>query len=201
MDLNRSICINLQGSDNLKRIFLLLIALIFVTGCTKQVRQLDATKGIEDGENNTLAQESKLEDFEVRLKEAEIQLTQLENLIEMKSDEINKLNIHLNQALHILNSIPALEVKLGYINNFDFNETLQVQLVNMLEEPDAPNGFKIEKTDNVMIKLNNKSLIYNELGTREVSIDEFRTLKEHHRLYNIYMINNEIIMLTEMYIP
>lgn len=167
-----------------------------------QEGHLDAINDNENGVNNALVQDSKLEEVETRLMEAENQLTQLENFIEMNSWDINRLNIHLKQARHVLNSIPALQVKLGYITNFDSKETLQVQQVNLLDDSDAPNGFVIEKADIVTIKLNNKVLIYHDpLGTSEVSFDEFRSRREHHRLYNIYIINNEIIMLTEMYIP
>ncbi|HEX5519076.1 MAG TPA: hypothetical protein VFX18_01415 [Candidatus Nitrosocosmicus sp.] len=187
---------------HLKRLFILTIVLLFLSGCTKQEGHLDAINGNENEDNNTSVQDSKLEEVELRLKEAENQLTQLKNVIEMNSGEINRLTIHLTQAQHVLNSIPALQVKQGYITNIDSNETLQVQQVNLVDDPTAPNGFVIEKADIVTIKLNNKARIYNDpQGTSEVSIDEFSSRKEHPQLYKIYIINNEIIMLTEMYIP
>ena len=185
----------------MKNVMLLLLTLLFVTGCTKEEGQLNITESSRDGENNPAAQNSKLEDVEKRLTEAESRLTQLENLTEAQSELLDRNSKHLKQAHHVLNNIPALEVKKGYITNFDSQEALQVQLVNFLEDPDAPNGFRLEMADVVSIKLNNKALIYYELGTREVSLDEFMSHKEDYRLYDIYIINNEIIMLAEMYVP
>lgn len=189
-----------QGGDCLKNILLLLLALLFVAGCTKE-GQLDATKTIGTAEKNTSAPESKLDDVEKRLLEAESRLTQIENLAEAQFDLINTNRKHLKQAHHLLNNIPTLEVKKGYITNFDSKKALQVQLVNFLDDPGAPNGFRLEMTDVVPIKLSNKALIYYELGTREVLLDEFMSHEEDYRLYDIYLINNEIIMLAEMYVP
>lgn len=183
-------------------LFLTMFMLIIVYGCqpVKGEKEVSKTETFTE-ENNTSAQQSKFEEIEERLVEAESRLARLESLSEIQSELINRNGTHLIQMQHLLKRMPTLEVKKGYITNFDSQEKLQVQLVNFLVKPDAPNGFELEKTDIVPMKLDSQALIYNELGGYEVSLDEFLSRKEDYRFYEIYLMNNEIIMLTEMYIP
>lgn len=181
----------------MKKVLISLLALLFITGCTKEQVQLDVAKTSEEHNPSN----HKFEDVEKRLEEAENRLAQLENLSVAQCELINTNSKQLKQAHHLVNNIPGLEIKRGYITDFDSQETLQVQLINYLDDPDAPNGFRLEMADIVQFKLGHKVLIYYELGTREVSLDDFLSHKEDHRLYDIYSINGEIVMLAEMYIP
>ncbi|MGM8216740.1 hypothetical protein ACLIA0_14485 [Bacillaceae bacterium W0354] len=112
------------------------------------------------------------------------------------------------QLEHLLANIPSIGYKQGYIEAFKEDEmqtSLLIKFAVMEKDNEAPNGFVIKEKESEYVEAANNIEIFFLEGTELhnlKSIDELESkVNEHDRLFNIYLVNNKIIMLSEQYVP
>lgn len=183
------------------------VLILLVVGCTKE---------------EIAPPSSASEDFEI----LEIQVSQLREQLgenEQKIDDLSKILEQINgdnlyaydellTRIHILENlmshVPNLVSKFGYINAVNVDGTsslLEVQFADMKQDDGAPNGFVIKENERSTVTLDPNVSFYILEGVKIRNVATIEELKnavnEYSRLFKIYMVNGEVVMLTEQYIP
>ena len=179
------------------------LLIFFLVGCEE--------KGVQPEENNANDTEE-LTNLHIQIEELRSQLDELKSSIELQSEQNNQ---SLNQLLftdekleHVIKHLPNVERKFGYIeqmNRKDTETTLRVQLVDMIHDDTMPNNYRLEDLEIANVTVSIDALMYALDGVTPVkinSIDELNEIvKQHKRLFIFTIINGEVVLITEQYLP
>ena len=186
--------------------FIMALGLLLV-GCTKEE---DLTENITSKEIENM--EERISQLTKKLNESENQISELQDLFEQNSnsnsDAYNELNSKTYMLENLVSKLPNIQTKQGYINSITIDGTnivMEVKFATKLEDKDAPNGFVIEEKDTSNVKVDNSASFFVLEGTKInniVSIEEFKAIVgEYNRLFNLYIVNNQVVMVEEQYLP
>lgn len=150
----------------------------------------------------------------------EQRINKLEEEICLLKDKIQRINTQDNQKYiekeiykfeEIINELPDVDVKLGYINNIEKNSTVKfkVDFIKWLVDDgdEFPNGFKILNTekDTKELYISSDKCVYtlDSDGLNSKKLNDFvnNYNKEKKQLFKLYIINDGIVFIEEQYIP
>ncbi|MFY3792290.1 hypothetical protein ACOQFO_11510 [Ureibacillus sp. MALMAid1270] len=186
----------------------LALFILLVVGCTKE--EIDTPTSSNDDFEELEIEVAKLSE---KLVESEKKIEELTTLIDQENRNDIEVYNEINSRIYILESlmshIPNLETRFGYINevNVDGSSiTLEIQFADMKQDDSAPNGFVIEEKEVSIVTLDPNASYFILVDGVKISnvgtVDELEeAVNEYSRLFKIYMANDEIVMLTEQYIP
>ena len=189
-----------------KEIIFLCFFILLAAGCQPEKQQ----KVNSGNEENSMQKE--LLTLKEQLVEMQSQQKEFQSLLEAENnhnkERYDELWFRTVQMEHIVNHIPDLEVKLGYIQEIkshDDKKTLLVQLVDMKEDNTSPNNYKIEPRKIAEIPLSDEISIYILNGVFpavSIPLEELQAkMRDYNRLFHFHIMNGETIMLTEKYLP
>jgi len=186
----------------------LALFILLVVGCTKEEidEPTSANDDFEELEIQVSQLNEKLVENEKKIEELTASLEQ-ENYDEM--DAYNELLTRIYILESLMPHIPNLETRFGYINSVNLDgasSSVEIQFADMKQDDGAPNGFIIEEKEVSTVTLDPNASFFILIEGVKISnvatIEELENaVNEYNRLFKIYMVNDEVVMLTEQYIP
>lgn len=176
------------------------ICLVFFMGCDNPE---DSTK-----ENEVVLTEGLVESNK-QIVDLQLKVTELEETLSAfqkdTMDESNYQNIQLYNLNKIVNALPDVENKYGYIESISDNGEVIVNRVDMLSDESMPNGYLINNLEkNETFKLDSKTLYYTveEVAPVNVSLEDFKVqIQEYPRLMIFTIIDEKVIIVSQQYLP
>ncbi|WP_202080145.1 hypothetical protein [Caldalkalibacillus salinus] len=181
-------------------LFTIIVCIMVITGCSVQNTQSSA---FDEGELT-----EKVASLEEHINDYEEELQELRGLVDthkaMYTEQANMTRIELTQLKHLINHLPNITHRQGYLDLIS-NETATIQLAYKIESDEAPNGFMIEEGEQEVKNVSEDVMIYILEGTQLKSLDSVNalseTLKDHQRLFDLYFLQGELLLVSEVYLP
>ncbi len=171
-----------------KLIVLLLFVILLVVGCNSPVTQEE------------LIEEISIEELAESIEYLKIYISELDN----------ELNTNLFILNHLIEQLPGVIVKQGYIKEVVLTENDKYFVVDYAtfvpNDFSSPNGFHIknEKEEKIKVKFIDELQIF----TLEEVFVKSTTLEELHvderldlRFFDFYFVNSKLVLVKERYIP
>jgi septal ring factor EnvC (AmiA/AmiB activator) len=199
----------------MKKIYTSLCCILFLVlmGCTQDTSTENITitdqletmsKEIELLNEKLLQYDSELDNKEQAIKELQEQMQIQNSDYNMRINEIYN-STHLNG--HLIKHLPSITHKQGFIKEIIDTENENSFLVDFAkweQSEDAPNGAILvnEKEEIEKIQLNKDITTY-IIENAILAYQPFEDFKEgkHSGLYNLYFIENEVVLVTEQLLP
>lgn len=175
------------------------MCLVFFMGCDDPE---DATKENEVVLTDSIESNRQIADLQLKVKELEETLSAFQK---DTMDESSYQNIQLYNLNKIVNALPDVENKYGYIESISDNGEVIVNRVDMLSDESMPNGYLINNLEkNETFQLDSKTLYYTveEVAPVNVSLEDFKVqIQEYPRLMIFTIIDNKVIVANQQYLP
>lgn len=186
-----------------KSILTVSLLLFFIVGCEENGVQQEAHNEKESAE---------LANLQIQLDELKDQITEMQISIETQNNQNKEFKDELllanEQTQQLINHLPEIESKLGYIeqvNHTNSETTLRVQLIEIQEDSSMPNNYSKKNLAVETITLSNDCLIYvldNMYPVKLAAINELdEKVKKYKHLFKYTLINNRAILISEVYLP
>lgn len=209
----------------MKKTLILILLFIFLMGCTNHAEKVSS-----DPNNAQIIDQlnQMKEEFQKELEVVNNELAHLSAKLESKDKEIQMLKEkvefnnpfsnsyvkELNDNIRIIDQIvtnfPELTVRQGYINGVIGEGSdlyFKIDFAMMVHnDGSSPNNFHIEneKEEYVKVKAVQDVEMYTIDGVIPyfVSLDKFeKDIKEYKRLFNLYFVNDKLVLVKEQYLP
>lgn len=179
---------------------LVVLCVVLLGGCVNS--EVTTTENETALKENIVELDTQLADTQVMVKELE------ETLTAFQSDQMNSSNyqsIELNKLKQIVNALPNVENKHGYIESISDNGEVIVKRIDMLSDDTMPNGYRLEDLGkNETFQLNSETLYYtvSEVFPVPVSLEDFKAqIQEYPRLMIFTTVDNKVIVVNQQYLP
>jgi hypothetical protein len=153
--------------------------------------------------------DSELKNFQIQLAEKTKKMSELEEVIEFLKNSENEVNNQQSTLLamneQLIKNLPDITKRYGYILEINGQEKfMMMDYANWEIKQDEPNGGHIVDLDgnNERINIHPNVEVYVLDGTSisHKPFEEF-DLAGHQGLYDLYLINNQVVLIAEKYIP
>ncbi|WP_262173644.1 hypothetical protein [Saccharococcus sp. Marseille-Q5394] len=183
------------------------ILLVLLVGCTKEegAEQTATTKVNGDLEEQLSQLNEQLIESENKIKELYVML---ESRARDENEAYNELHNKIYIMENLLSRVPGINSRQGFVKDVNTSGatiTLEVKFAEKKEDNEAPNGFVIEEQETKIVTVDLDANYFILKGDKLQTIptaDEFKeAANEYDRFFNIYIVENKIVMLTEQYLP
>ncbi|MCM3637018.1 hypothetical protein M3152_04730 [Sporosarcina luteola] len=183
------------------------ILLVLLVGCTKEegAEQTATTKVNGDLEEQLSQLNEQLIESENKIKELYVML---ESRARDENEAYNELHNKIYIMENLLSRVPGINSRQGFVKDVNTGGatiTLEVKFAEKKEDNEAPNGFVIEEQETKIVTVDLDANYFILKGDKLQTIptaDEFKeAANEYDRFFNIYIVENKIVMLTEQYLP
>jgi uncharacterized coiled-coil protein SlyX len=197
-----------------KAVSLMAILLLLLSGCTKslttseekvredssvKLEDLDAVKeALKKLEGDLVEKDSAIKELQTTLESTKT--SQLDRIVELEN------KVHMQEVL--LAHLPAIVHKQGYIKEIKRDGTQLFFVIDYAaweQDPNAPNGGKLvnEKEEQELIAVSESIAAYVLNGAAVPVYDPFKEFEEksHSGLFNLYLVEGEIVLISEQYLP
>ncbi|MCG1023655.1 hypothetical protein [Sutcliffiella horikoshii] len=196
-----------------KVVSLMAILLLLLTGCTKDSATSEEkvraeTPGMEDLE----AVKEEVKKLEEELIEKDSAIKELQDSVEsMKTSHLDRIvelenKVHMQEVL--LAHLPTIVHKQGYIKEIKRDGTQLFFVIDYAaweQDPSAPNGGKLvnEKEEQELIVVSESIAAYVLNGAAVPVYEPIEVFEEksHSGLFNLYLVEGEIVLISEQYLP
>lgn len=198
-----------KGRSTLKKLRVIYagILLVLLVGCTKEegAEQTATTKVNGDLEEQLSQLNEQLIESENKIKELYVML---ESRARDENEAYNELHNKIYIMENLLSRVPGINSRQGFVKDVNTGGatiTLEVKFAEKKEDNEAPNGFVIEEQETKIVTVDLDANYFILKGDKLQTIptaDEFKeAANEYDRFFNIYIVENKIVMLTEQYLP
>ncbi len=198
-----------KGRSTLKKLRVIYagILLVLLVGCTKEegAEQTATTKVNGDLEEQLSQLNEQLIESENKIKELYVML---ESRARDENEAYNELHNKIYIMENLLSRVPGINSRQGFVKDVNTSGatiTLEVKFAEKKEDNEAPNGFVIEEQETKIVTVDLDANYFILKGDKLQTIptaDEFKeAANEYDRFFNIYIVENKIVMLTEQYLP
>lgn len=198
-----------EGRSTLKKLRFInaCILLALLIGCTKEegIEQTAATTVNEDLEEQLSQLNDQLIESDNKINEL---YAMLENRIRSENDAYHELHTKIYMMENLLSHVPGIESRQGFVNDVNINGptlTIEVRFAEKIEDDEAPNGFVIEEQETNLVTVDlaaNYFILEGDKLQFLRTVDEFKeAVNEYDRFFNIYIVEDKVVMLTEQYLP
>jgi predicted RNase H-like nuclease (RuvC/YqgF family) len=193
-------------------VILFCIPVLFMMGCTEKAstedrmaaeKFKDLSEQIEKMNEQLVQYESDLAENEKTIKELQ---DQIESTFNSQREMYNELHNSAYINKHLLNLLPDITRKQGLIKEIhkEDENSLTIDYASWEENKDAPNdGEVINKQVNieqVSVHPDVEVFILDGAMLGYQTFEDFE-LPEYDGLYNLYFIKNEVVLITQQYLP
>jgi hypothetical protein len=196
------------------RYFFIYMLLLLLMGCTNNsTSENDNNTELNNISNEIKLINERLSKYELELAKKDQKIKELRSLIESNMMSNNQIFIELsnniNRNEHLIKHLPDISLKQGYIKELVKDAQGTFFIIDYAEwqsKSDAPNGGLLvnEKEETDKIKINNEIISF-VLDGASLTLQPFKDFNpkdhEHSGLFDLYIINNEIILISERYLP
>ena len=188
------------------------IPVLFMMGCTEKALTGDrmATEKFEDLSEQMEKMNEQLVQYESDLAESEKTIKELQEQIESTFNSQREMYNELHNSAyinkHLLNLLPDITRKQGFIKEIRKGDenSLTIDYASWEENKDAPNGGEVtnEQVNIEEISVHPDVEVYISDGAMlgYQTFEDFE-LPEYDALYNLYIIKNEVVLITQQYLP
>lgn len=186
---------------------MMIVSMLLLVGCTKE----DAVpaNGKDEAEKIDIHQIASQQKTESQFKELQEKVDELqEEVAFLKSSQAESDHhqyFEIMTASHLLNFLPDIKVKLGYIEQMEESGEIEIKLVDFVHDESAPNNYRIDDLNTTeSYSLNEEALFITLEGVtpQEVTREEFQEqISTHPRFMKLHLINEEIVLAAEQYLP
>lgn len=180
--------------------------LVLLVGCTK-----------EEGKEHTATNEydnleEQLSQLNEQLIEIDKKIKELYAMAESRARDENEAYSELHNKIYMMENllyhVPGIKIRQGFVKDVNTSGatiTLEVKFAEKREDNEAPNGFVIEEQETNLVTVDLAANYFilegNKLHTIQ-TVDELKkVVNEYDRFFNIYIVEDEVVMLTEQYLP
>jgi septal ring factor EnvC (AmiA/AmiB activator) len=189
-----------------------LFILFLCVGCvntskeTNNVESSEQLNNLQESVNKELAQlENEIMNKDKKIIELQQELESIRTQHKETTEEMRN-TLMIND--YLLKQLPNIVQKQGYINELIKNNNgeydLTIDFAKMVEDDSAPNGFHLEndRVEKEKILAKNEIDIYTLDGAK-IKFSSFEELikNEHKGLYNLFFMNNQLVLIVEQYLP
>ena len=194
-------------------VILFCIPVLFMMGCTEKVStegRITAEK-FKDLSEQVEKMNEQLDQYESDLAESEKTIKVLKEQIESTHTSQREMYNELHNSAyinkHLLNLLPDITRKQGFIikevRKEDEN-SLMIDYASWEERKDAPNGGEVineqETIEQISVHPDVEVFILDGAMLGYQTFEDFE-LPEYDGLYNLYFIKNEVVLITQQYLP
>lgn len=188
------------------RIICVGILLVLLVGCTKE----------EGAEHTTIHEYNKLEDqlsqLNDQLIESDNKIKELYAILESRARDNNDAYSELHNKIYMMEKIlayvPSIKSRQGFVKDVDTSGatiTIEVTFAEKREDNEAPNGFVIKERETNLVTVDLAASYFilkgDKLHTLQ-TVDEFKkAVNEYDRFFNLYIVEDKVVMITEQYLP
>ena len=193
-------------------VILFCVPVLFMMGCTEKASTEDrmATEKFEDLSEQIEKMNEQLVQYESDFAESEKTIKELQEQIESTFSSQREMYNELHNSAyinkHLLNLLPDITRKQGFIKEIhkEDENSLTIDYASWEENKDAPNGGEVinEQVNLEQISVHPDVEVFILDGARlgYQTFEDFE-LPEYDGLYNLYFIKNEVVLITQQYLP
>ncbi len=193
----------------MEKVLLLLLSVVVLTSCSNQDSRNEEiiTKQLEEVNSEIERLNKELLSFENQLAEKTKKMVELEELVESfknhDRESINQLSTLLAMNEKLIKHLPDITRKQGFILEVNEREMI-VDFANWEQKADEPNGGHIvdQEGDHEKVILHSNVEVYILTGA-SIGYTPFAEFDptDHEGLYDLYFVNNKVVLIAEKYIP
>lgn len=193
-------------------VILFCIPVLFMMGCTEKVTSEDriAAEKFKDLSEQVEKMNEQLVQYESDLAESEKTIKELKEQIESTHTSQREMYNELHNSAyinkHLLNLLPDITRKQGFIKEVRKEDeiSLTIDYASWEERKDAPNGGEVINEqvtiEQISVHPDVEVFILNGAMLGYQTFEDFE-LPEYDGLYNLYFIKNEVVLITQQYLP
>ena len=193
----------------MKKVLMLLLSVVVLTSCSNKPSRNEEiiTKQLEEVNSEIERMNKELLSFENQLAEKTKKMVELEELVEsLKNydrESINQLGTLVAMNEKLIKHLPEITRKQG--NILEVNEhDMVVDYANWEQKADEPNGGHIvdQEGDHEKVNLHSNVEVYILYGAT-IGYKPYAEFDptNHEGLYDLYFVNNKVVLIAEKYIP
>lgn len=192
----------------MEKVLLLLLSVVVLTSCSNQDSRNEEiiTKQLEEVNSEIERLNKELLSFENQLAEKTKKMVELEELVESfknhDRESINQLSTLLAMNEKLIKHLPDITRKQGFILEVNEREMI-VDYANWEQKADEPNGGHIvdQEGDHEKVILHSNVEVYILTGA-SIGYTPFAEFDptDHEGLYDLYFVNNKVVLIAEKYI-
>lgn len=193
----------------MQKVLMLLLSMVVLASCfNKDSRNEEIiTKQLEEVNSEIERLNKELLSFENQLAEKTKKMVELEVLVEsLKNydrEGINQLSTLVAMNEKLIKHLPEITRKQGFILEVKENEMI-VDYANWEQKADEPNGGHIvdQEGDYEKVNLHSNVEVYILYGAT-IGYKPFAEFDptDHEGLYDLYFVNNKVVLIAEKYLP
>lgn len=193
----------------MEKVLLLLLSVVVLTSCSNQDSRNEEiiTKQLEEVNSEIERLNKELLSFENQLAEKTKKMVELEELVESfknhDRESINQLSTLLAMNEKLIKHLPDITRKQGFILEVNEREMI-VDYANWEQKAEEPNGGHIvdQEGDHEKVILHSNVEVYILTGA-SIGYTPFAEFDptDHEGLYDLYFVNNKVVLIAEKYIP
>ncbi len=192
----------------MEKVLLLLLSVVVLTSCSNQDSRNEEiiTKQLEEVNSEIERLNKELLSFENQLAEKTKKMVELEELVESfknhDRESINQLSTLLAMNEKLIKHLPDITRKQGFILEVNEREMI-VDYANWEQKAEEPNGGHIvdQEGDHEKVILHSNVEVYILTGA-SIGYTPFAEFDptDHEGLYDLYFVNNKVVLIAEKYI-
>jgi len=193
----------------MKKLLILLVSVFLLTSCSNKASRNEEriTNQLAEINKEIERLDKELLSFENQLAEKTKKMVELEELVESLKysdrESINQLSTLVAMNEKLIKHLPEITRKQGYILQVNEHDMI-VDYANWEQKADEPNGGHIvdQEGDHEKVSLHSNVEVYilNGATIGYKPFDEFDPT-DHEGLYDLYFVNNKVVLIAEKYIP